>query len=427
MTLQRPTRSRYRWIVLGLLFAATAVNYVDRQTIGVLKPTLQESLGWSEAGYANIIFWFQAAYAVGYLVFGRIMDRMGARVGFAVSMVIWTTAHVAHAFTRSVAGFSIVRAVLGFGEAGAFPGGLKAIAEWFPKRERAFAVGLFNAGTNVGAIITPLLVPVVTLTFGWQWAFVLTGLLGVAWLVAWLLIYRKPRDQPRVSLEEIRLIESDPPDPAIPIPLSQLLRHREVWAYALAKFLVDPVWWLFLFWLPDFFAKTQGLNLKTFGLPLATIYIVSDVGAIVGGWVSSRLVSRGWSINKARKITMLGCAVLVTPVMAAARIADLWTAVALISLATAAHQAFAANLFTLPSDLFPRKTIGSVVGIGGALGAVGGMLMAQYAGWTLGTMGTYTPVFILCSIVYFVALAIIQLLSPRYLPVTTLGHSQTPI
>jgi MFS transporter, ACS family, hexuronate transporter len=410
----RPQRSHFRWVILGLLFAATAINYVDRQAIGVLKPTLQVDLHWTEQGYGEIIFWFQAAYAVGYLVFGRLMDRCGARVGLALSMSVWTAAHIAHAFVRSVAGFSVARATLGFGEAGAFPGGLKAIAEWFPRRERAFAVGLFNAGTNIGAIITPLLVPAVTLALGWQWAFVVTGVLGVIWLVAWLFMYHRPRRHPRVSEAEIALIERDPPDPVEDIPLSRLMRRREVWAYAFAKFLVDPVWWLFLFWLPDFFAKTHGLDLKTFGIPLVIIYIASDVGAIAGGWVSSRLIAVGISTNVSRKLTMFGCALLVTPVMGAARVANLWGAVALISLATAAHQAFAANLFTLPSDLFPRKAVGSVVGIGGAVGAVGGMLMAKYAGWALGTTGSYTPIFVLCAGVYLLALAFIHVLSPRY-------------
>lgn len=406
-----PARPSFRWIVLGILFAATAVNYIDRQTIGVLKPTLESELGWSEAGYAQIIFWFQAAYALGYLAFGRLMDRLGARAGLAVSMAIWTGAHMAHALTRSVAGFSLVRATLGFGEAGAFPGGLKAIAEWFPSRERAFAVGVFNAGTNVGAIITPLLVPVVTIAYGWQWAFVLTGVPGLLWLVVWLWIYRRPPAEPGAG---------SPPvggDAPARVPLLALLRRKEVWAYAAAKFLVDPVWWMFLFWLPDFFAKTQGLNLKTFGIPLAVIYVTSDVGAVAGGWISSRLIARGCSVSFSRKITMLGSALLVAPVVVAARVSDLWTAVALLSLATAAHQAFAANLFTYPSDLFSRSAVGSVVGIGGSLGAVGGMMMAHYAGWALGTIGSYTPIFALCAVVYALALGVIHVASPRYEPV----------
>ena len=412
--MSRPERSSFRWVIVGLLFAANGINYLDRQMIGLLKPTLQHDLGWSELGYGDIVFWFQAAYAVGYVSFGRLIDRIGARVGLAVSMLIWTSAHMAHALARSVLGFSLVRAVLGFGEGGAFPGALKAVAEWFPKRERALAVGICNAGTNIGAIVTPLLVPAITVAFGWQAAFVLTGGLSILWLLGWLLIYRLPLAQPRVSQAELNLIHSDPPDPPEEIPMSRLLRRREVWAYAGAKFLTDPVWWLFLFWLPDFFAKTHGLTLKSFGVPLAIIYVASDVGAVTGGWVSSRLMARGLSVNLSRKLTMLGCAVLVVPVVFAARVTELWSAVLLLSLATAGHQAFATNLFTLPSDLFPRKAVASVVGIGGAVGAVGGMLMAQYAGWTLQTLGSYTPIFAACALVYVLAVGVVHIMSPRY-------------
>jgi ACS family hexuronate transporter-like MFS transporter len=412
--MSRPERSSFRWVIVGLLFAANGINYLDRQMIGLLKPTLQHDLGWSERGYGDIVFWFQAAYAVGYISFGRLIDRIGARVGLAVSMLIWTSAHMAHALARSVLGFSLVRAVLGFGEGGAFPGALKAVAQWFPKRERALAVGICNAGTNIGAIVTPLLVPAITVAFGWQAAFVLTGGLSILWLLGWLLIYRLPLLQPRVSQAELNLINSDPPDPPEGIPMSRLLRRREVWAYAGAKFLTDPVWWLFLFWLPDFFAKTHGLTLKNFGVPLAIIYVASDVGAVTGGWVSSRLIARGLSVNLSRKLTMLGCAVLVVPVVFAARVTELWSAVLLLSLATAGHQAFATNLFTLPSDLFPRKAVASVVGIGGAVGAVGGMLMAQYAGWTLQTLRSYTPIFAACALVYVLAVGVVHVMSPRY-------------
>ena len=412
--MSRPERSSFRWVIVGLLFAANGINYLDRQMIGLLKPTLQHDLGWSERGYGDIVFWFQAAYAVGYISFGRLIDRIGARVGLAVSMLIWTSAHMAHALARSVLGFSLVRAVLGFGEGGAFPGALKAVAQWFPKRERALAVGICNAGTNIGAIVTPLLVPAITVAFGWQAAFVLTGGLSILWLLGWLLIYRLPLLQPRVSQAELNLINSDPPDPPEGIPMSRLLRRREVWAYAGAKFLTDPVWWLFLFWLPDFFAKTHGLTLKNFGVPLAIIYVASDVGAVTGGWVSSRLIARGLSVNLSRKLTMLGCAVLVVPVVFAARVTELWSAVLLLSLATAGHQAFATNLFTLPSDLFPRKAVASVVGIGGAVGAVGGMLMAQYAGWTLQTLRSYTPIFAACALVYVLAVGVVHIMSPRY-------------
>ena len=410
----RPQRSNVRWGVLALLFAATAINYLDRQIIGVLKPTIQADLNWSEADYASLIFWFQAAYATGYFLFGRVIDRIGVRQGLAIALFVWTAAHVAHAAVFTVLGFACARIALGLGEGGAFPGGLKAIAEWFPKRERAFAVGVFNSGTNIGAILTPILVPIVTLSFGWRWAFVLTGVLGILWLAAWWLYYRTPRAHPGVSDAELAVVESDPPDPVQPTPLRALLRTRELWAYAGAKFLVDPVWWLFLFWLPDFLFKTHGLNLKTFGLPLVVIYISSDVGAVAGGWMSSRLMQAGRSINVSRKVSMLVAAVCVIPVVYASTVSNLWHAVGLLSLATAAHQAFAANLFTLPSDLFPRSAVGTVVGAGGALGAVGGMLMARYVGWILTTSGGYAPIFALCAGLYLVALLLIHVLSPRY-------------
>jgi ACS family hexuronate transporter-like MFS transporter len=412
--LNRPAHSSFRWVIVALLFAASAINYLDRQMIGLLKPTLQGELNWTEIDYGDIVFWFQAAYAVGYLSSGRLIDRIGARLGLVVSMGIWTLAHMAHALARSAFGFSVARAALGFGEAGAFPGALKAVAEWLPQRERALAVGLFNAGTNIGAIITPLLVPIVTLAFGWRAAFVLTGAFGIAWMLVWHFVYRKPREQWRVSAAELELIESDRQNPTTPIPWSHLFKRKEVCAYGIAKFLTDPVWWVFLFWLPDFLTKTQGLNLKTFGIPLAAIYIASDVGAVAGGWVSSRLMRMGFSVNVSRKATMLAFALMALPVVFATKVTHLSSAVLILSLATAAHQGFASNLFTLPSDLFPKSVVGSVVGIGGAAGAVGGMLMARFAGWTLQTVGSYTPIFLTCAAMYLLALALIHVLCPRY-------------
>jgi ACS family hexuronate transporter-like MFS transporter len=409
--------SQYRWVICGLLFAATAINYVDRQIIGVLKPTLSHQFGWSETDYGDIVFWFQFAYAVGYLGFGRLVDKIGARLGYALAVIIWTAAHVAHAFVGSLSGFIAVRIALGFGESGNFPAGLKAVAEWFPKRERAFATGLFNAGANVGAIITPLIVPAVTLAFGWPAAFIITGLLTVIWLIAWLAIYRQPHLHRRVTSAELAIIQSDPADPDVRFSWFRLLRVRETWAYALAKFLIDPIWWMFLFWLPDFFAKRYHLDLKSFGPPLVVVYVASDLGSIVGGWMSSALLRTGMSLNGARKFTMLLFAILVLPIMGAMYVNNLWIAVAIVSLATASHQAFSCNLLTLPSDVFPRRTVGSVVGIGGTAGAIGGMLMAKYAGWILQRVGSYTPIFIVAGSVYLIALVVVHLLSPRYEPV----------
>jgi MFS transporter, ACS family, hexuronate transporter len=414
LALERP--GRFRWIICSLLFAATALNYVDRQIIGILQPELARQFHWSETDYANIVFWFQLAYALGYVVFGKLIDRLGARLGYALAVAIWTLAHMAHAWAGSLASFMAARFAIGLGESGNFPSGLKAVAEWFPRQERALATGIFNAGTNVGAIVTPLLVPAITLTLGWRAAFLITGSFTVFWLIAWLTIYRPPREQPRLRPSELALIESDPPDPPESVPWTSLLRVRETWAYALAKFLIDPIWWMYLFWLPDFLVKRHHLDLQTFGPPLIAIYIVSDLGSVAGGWMSSRLLRRGYSLNAARKSTMLLCAVLVTPVVAASSISSLWLAVAIVALAAAAHQAFSCNLFTLPSDVFPRRAVGSLIGIGGTAGAIGGMLIAKYAGWVLDRVGSFAPMFALAGSAYGLALLVVHVLSPRLAP-----------
>jgi ACS family hexuronate transporter-like MFS transporter len=404
---------RVRWVIVALLFAATAINYVDRQMIGLLKPTLQTEFGWHETTYADIVFYFQLAYAIGYIVFGNIVDRVGARFGYAAAFVIWTGAHMLHAAVHSVFGFAAVRFLLGIGESGNFPAGLKAVTEWFPKKERALATGIFNAGANVGAIITPLIVPALTLAYGWRAAFVITGAASMIWLVAWLAIYRRPSESKRLSDAERAYIESDPADPVAKVPWLRLLRCKETWAFAIGKFLTDPIWWMFLFWTPDFLVKRHGLDLKTFGPPLVVIYVISDLGSIAGGWLSSRLIHRGRSINAARKTTMLICAVAVTPIFFAQYVDNLWAAVAIISLATAAHQAWSANLYTLPSDTFPRKAVGSVIGIGGTAGALGGMIFSLYIGQVLERIGSYGLIFAVAGSVYLIALLIIQLLSPR--------------
>ncbi len=408
---------RYRWIIVALLLLAMVINYVDRQTIGFLKGDLSKEFRWSETDYANLIFWFQAAYAVSYLAFGRIVDRIGARLGFGLAFLVWQLAHMSNAFARTLGGFIAARLALGIGEGGAFPGGLKAMAQWFPKSERAFATGVFNAGTNIGAIVTPLIIPAIVLAWGWRAAFIVTGLGGLVWLPIWFLVYRTPREAKRLSSAELAYIESDPPDVVETVPWLRLLRVRETWAYAAGKFLIDPVWWMFLFWLPDFMQKRHGLDLKTFGPPIVAVYLLSDVGSVVGGSASSRLIQRGWSINRARKTTMLVCALLATPVAFAAFANNLWIAVGIIGLATAAHQGFSATLYTLPGDVFPRSAVGSVVGIGGMLGAIGGMAMSKYAGFILDKMGTYTPIFVVAASAYLLALIAIHLLTPKMEPV----------
>jgi MFS transporter, ACS family, hexuronate transporter len=410
-----------------MLFAATAINYIDRQIIGVLKPTLQLEYGWTESAFANVVFWFQAAYAVGYLGFGKFIDRVGARLGYAAAVVVWTIAHIAHALVSTIGGFIAVRLLLGLGEAGNFPAGLKAIAEWFPKRERALATGILTAGSNVGAVVTPLIVPAITVALGWRASFVVTGSFSLVWLIFWLKIYRRPEEHPRVGAAELAFINSDHGATEVgagardnageadttPISWRRLLTLRETWAFTLGRFLIDPIWWMFLFWLPDFFAKRYHLDLVDFGPPLAVVYIVSDLGSIAGGWLSSSLIRRGTTVNVARKTAMLIAALLVIPVMFAMYAHSLWLAVAIVGLATAGHQGFSANLYTFPSDVFPKQAVATVVGIGGTAGAVGGMLMSKYAGWVLDSIGSYTPIFVVAGTVYLLALAVIHALSPR--------------
>jgi len=406
-----------------MLFAATSINYVDRQIIGVLKPTLQLEFGWTESSYGDIVFWFQAAYALGYLGFGRVIDKIGARLGYAAVVVLWTAAHMAHALVSSVGGFIAVRFALGLGESGNFPAGLKAVAEWFPQQERALATGIFIAGTNVGAIITPLIVPFITYRWGWRAAFIVTGSFSLVWLILWLKIYRRPQEHTKVGAGELAFINSDSSaNPDAPRAVTnmtwrRLLRVPETWAYAIPRFLIDPIWWMFLFWLPDFFAKRYNLDLAHFGPPLVVVYLVSDAGSISGGWLSSRLIRSGSSVNRARKLTMLLASVLVLPVMFAMYADNLWLAVAIVGAATAGHQAFSATLYTLPSDVFPKQAVGTVVGIGGTAGAIGGMLMAKYAGWVLDGIGSYTPIFIVAGTVYTLALIVVHMLSPRMKPV----------
>jgi ACS family hexuronate transporter-like MFS transporter len=425
----------YRWMICGLLFLAATINYIDRQVIGILKPTLQTQFGWSEIDYGDIVFAFQLAYAIGYLFAGKIVDSLGIRRGFALALVVWSLAAMAAAevtrfgpaatvllgafglsYSASVAGFIVVRFVLGLGESGNFPAAIKTVAEWFPRSERAFATGLFNAGTNIGAVITPMTVPFITAAFGWYWAFVITGLLGFAWLALWLLFYDSPDRHPRIGGAELAYIRSDPPEPAVRVPWASLIRYRQTWSYAGAKFLTDPIWWMYLFWLPDFFSRNYGLSLLQLGPPIVVVYVVADIGSVGGGWLSSTLMKRGWSLHAARKTAMLACAIAVVPIVFATRVQSMWAAVALISLATAAHQGWSANCFTLASDMFPRQAVGSVVGLGGMAGAVGGMLIAKVVGYVLQMTGSYTTVLMIAGGAYLVALAYVQLLTPKLEP-----------
>jgi MFS transporter, ACS family, hexuronate transporter len=416
---------RHRWTICFLLFAGASINYIDRQVLAVLKPTLQGELGWNEIGYGNIVTAFQAAYAVGMLLVGRFIDRVGTRAGLAVTAALWGLATVCHALVGSVLGFSAARVALGVGEAGMFPAGGKAIAEWFPRRERAFAIGLFNAGTNVGPIVCPLIAPWLVQSVGWRWTFVVMGVLALLWIVPWLSAYRSPAQHPAVTPEDLRALRADHAPPGVRIPWRALLTHRQAWAIALGKMITDPAWWLYLFWIPDFLHRNHGLDLKRMGSPLVMIYLLSLFGSIGGGWLSSRLIQRGWSTNAARKTTMLVAAVAVVPIVGAAGTASLWTAVGIIGLAVGAHQAFSANLLTLASDMFPISSVASVMGIGGMGGAIGGILIAQTAGRLLQLTGSYRVLFMIPACAYLVALGVIHLLCPRLAPADV--HAPAPL
>jgi ACS family hexuronate transporter-like MFS transporter len=402
-----------RWYICTLLFFAATINYLDRQVIGILKPTLEKEFGWSEIDYSNIVFWFQTAYAAGLLLVGRVMDRLGTRKGFSMAVIFWSLAAAGHALARSVFGFGVARFTLGLGEAGNFPASIKTVAEWFPKKERALATGIFNAGTNVGVLAAAAIVPWVTDSFGWKWAFIVTGLVGFVWLAFWWVIYRHPDDHPNLSEEERAHIQSDPPDPDVKIPWLQLFPHRQTWAFAVGKFMTDPIWWVYLFWLPSFLNNKYGIDLKSVALPLIIVYLIADVGSVAGGWLSSSLIQRGWTINRARKTAMLICAISVTPIVFAAQASNVWVAVLLVGLAAAAHQGWSANMFTTASDMFPRRAIGSVVGIGGMSGAIGGMIIAKVVGYVLEWTDSYVPIFIIAASAYLVALVVIHLLAPN--------------
>jgi MFS transporter, ACS family, hexuronate transporter len=434
-------RGRYRWVICALLFVATMINYIDRQVIGLLKPDLTTRFHWDERDYAAIIFTFQLAYAIGLVVSGRVMDKLGTKKGFTLAILLWSVAAVGHAFadfapwlrfptinldektgvsfvtlTGAAAGFALARFFLGLGEAGNFPASIKTVAEWFPRKERALATGIFNSGTNIGALLTPIVVPPLLVLGGWEGAFIVTGLLGFLWVIWWWVSYTTPDKHLKVTPEELALIHSDPPEPVTPLPWSTVIKYRQAWAFALGKFLTDPIWWLYLFWIPDFLNRTYHLDVKALGPPIVAIYLITDVGSIGGGWLSSHFLKRGWSVNAARKVTMLICAAAVTPIVFASQVSHLWAAVLLVGIAAAAHQGWSANIFTLVSDMFPRRAVGSVVGFGGMAGAIGGMCLTLVVGEILQRTASYVVVFFIAGFAYFVGLAVIHLLVPRLEP-----------
>lgn len=401
-----------RWLVCALLFFAATVNYVDRQVLGLLKPTLQAQFGWTEIGYSNVVLAFQFAYGIGVLFVGKLMDRLGTRKGFSLAVLFWSVAAMAHAAAATIFQFAAARICLGLGEAGSFPASIKAVADWFPKKERAFATGIFNSGANVGTIVAPLIVRWLTYRYSWRAAFFGTGLLGLLWLMAWLALYQRPEES-NISPAELAYIRSDSDGDEKPVPLRKIVMLRQSWAVGLGKFFTDPIWYVYLFWMPDFLHRNLKLDLRSMALPLFVIYTGASVGSVIGGGLSSVLIKMGWSLNRSRKSALLFCALAVTPVMMAARTTHPWTAVSLIALAAGAHQGWSANIFTLASDMFPRNAVGSVVGFATMLGTISGMLIAKVVGYILQSTGSYMLIFILAGFAYLLAWCFVQILAPR--------------
>ena len=415
-----------RWIVVALLFFATTINYIDRQVIGLLKPTLEVEFGWSEKDYANIVMAFTAAYALGLLVFGRIIDRIGTKMGFSISIVFWSIAACLHGVVKTTFGFGIARAALGLGESGNFPAAIKTVAEWFPKKERALATGIFNSGANIGAVFAPILVPTILALYGWQEAFIITGAIGFVWLIFWLYYYEIPTRHKKVTEAELVHIHSDNEEDTgneKPITWGTLFRVRQTYVFIAGKLLTDPIWWFFLFWLPSYFSTSFNLDLKKPGWPLVIIYMATSIGSIGGGYLSSYFIQKGWPVYKARKTAMFIFALCVLPIMSAKYATNMWVAVALISLAAAAHQAWSANIFTVASDMFPKKAISSVVGIGGMAGSLGGVLFPIFVGYILETYrqlgdstAGYNIIFFVCGLMYMLAWAVMHFISPKMTP-----------
>ncbi len=403
----------YRWGVCALLFFATTIIYVDRQALGILAPLLQKDIGWNEIQYGYIVAAFTAAYAIGLLIAGRVIDRIGTKLGYLISIFIWSIAAMGHALVTTAFGFGAARFSLGLGESANFPAAIKAIAEWFPKKERAFATGWFNSGANIGAVVAPLVVPWITLTWGWQAVFIFIGFLGFIWMFFWWWIYELPEHHKKVSAEEIAHIHGDQGKELLErIPWLRLLGYRQTWSFVAGKFLTDPVWWFYIYWMPKFLNGRYGLDLAHLGLPLIVIYTMTSIGSIGGGWFSGALIKRGSSIDRGRKQVMLLSALLVVPIVFASMVPE-WWAVLLIGTAAAAHQSWSANLFTTVSDMFPKKAVGSVVGLGGMAGALSGALVAAAAGYILQFTGSYLPLFIMAGSAYLLALFVMNLLVPE--------------
>jgi len=404
---------RVRWTICAMLFAATSINYMDRQVIAILKPTLEHSIGLTEIDYGYIVDAFQIAYGIGLLAAGRLIDKLGTRIGYMLVMAVWSLSAMGHALASTALEFGIARFSLGLGESGNFPAAIKTVAEWFPQNERSLATGIFNSGANVGAILAPLIVPWVTLRYGWHMAFLTTGIFSALWIVWWYRRYRRPSDHTTVTGDELRHIYQEAAVEMGPsVPWRRLLGFRQTWAFAIAKFLTDPIWYFYLFWLPSYFSAKFNLNLSHLGLPLIIVYNVSAIGSIGGGWLPSPFRRMGLSPNAARLMAMLFCVCLVVPIFTATHVKSVWTAIALISLAAGAHQGWSANLFTTTSDMFPRSAVGSVVGIGGMIGSVGSALFSFFAGHVLQLTHSYTSLFGIAASAYLIALVVLYALAP---------------
>jgi ACS family hexuronate transporter-like MFS transporter len=415
-TLSAGTRlGRVRWTVCAMLFVATSINYMDRQVIAILKPTLEHSIGMTEVSYGYIVDAFQIAYAIGLLAAGRLIDKLGTRIGYMLVMAVWSFSAMGHALASTVLEFGFARFFLGLGESGNFPAAIKTVAEWFPQNERSLATGIFNSGANVGAILAPAIVPWVTLRYGWHAAFLTTGLFSVLWILWWFRYYRAPTDHSTLTARELRHIYQEAAadmGPSPSVPWRRLLGFRQTWAFSIAKFLTDPIWYFYLFWLPSYFSAKFNLNLSHLGLPLIIVYNVSAIGSIGGGWLPAPFGRLGLSPNYARLAAMLFCAFLVVPIYTASSAKSVWTAIALISVAAGAHQGWSANLFTTSSDMFPRSAVGAVVGIGGMAGSVGSALFAFFAGHILQLTHSYAVLFGIASSAYLLALIVMYLLAP---------------
>jgi ACS family hexuronate transporter-like MFS transporter len=404
---------RVRWTICAMLFAATSINYMDRQVIAILKPTLMHSIGMTEAGYGHIMAAFMVAYALGLLAAGRFVDKVGTRIGYMVIMAVWSLSAMGHALANTVIEFGIARFSLGLGESGNFPAAIKTVAEWFPQSERSLATGIFNSGANMGAILAPIIVPWVTIRYGWHAAFLVTGAFSALWILLWFSKYRKPANHPTLTGAELRHIYQEAAEQMGPsTPWAKLLGLRQTWAFSIPKFLTDPIWWFFLFYLPSYFSTKFHLDLSHLGMPLIVVYSASTAGSIGGGWLPSPFRRLGLSVTGARLAAMFFCACMVVPIFMVNYLHSEWVAIALLSLAAAAHQGWSANLFTTASDMFPRTAVGSVTGIGGMAGAAGGALLMNYAGYILQLTGSYASLFAIAASAYLTALVILVLLAP---------------